>query len=175
MKNIKLLAIVVLASATLFTTACHTAKKHRSNQPYMSLVYKELKRGLKDAEVTMKGDTVKVIYPEIAMFDFGKDQIKADALPSFRSFASVLKDYRRVYFYINGYTDNVGGGDMNLALSQRRSENTKTLMENNGIANARMTTNGMGEAYPVMTNTTAEGRQANRRVEFVLYENKTAK
>ena len=172
MRSFKLLTLIILASATLLS-ACHTSK--RSKNAYLVKFYKELKKEMPDGKVKRKADTVRVIYPELAMFDFGKDQVKAEAMPSLKSFATVLKKYDRVYFHINGYTDNVGPSDVNVSLSQRRAENAKTLMEGNGVGAMRMTTNGKGEADPIMTNTTDEGRQANRRVEFVLYDTKPGK
>lgn len=166
-----MLSVLVLAAVLIFGSSCHTSKKGKK-MSYSWMLFKELKKKLPDAKVMKMGDTVKVIYPELAMFDFGKDQIKSGALPSFKSFADVLKNYDRINFTINGYTDNVGGADANISLSQRRAESTRSLMISNGIANGRMTTNGMGERNPVMDNTSADGRQANRRVEFILYEKK---
>ena len=170
MKQLKLMIAIVLISG-IGLSACHTSK--RAKNSYMTMLYKELKKGVGEAKVRRDGDTVRVIYPELSMFDFNKDQIKAEAMPSFQRFAGILKNYDRVNFLINGYTDNVGTDAVNLSLSERRAENTKTLMQTDGIISSRMTTNGMGSANPIMTNTTDDGRQANRRVEFLLYENKT--
>ncbi len=172
MNTLRIFALAIVVSITFGTlTACHTSKKI-SNRRYMHTLHRELKRDLKDAEVYKKGDTVRVVYPELAMFDFGKDDIKKQALPSFQKFANILRDYCLVHAVINGYTDNVGTDDVNISLSKRRAENAKTLLETDGVGNTRMTTNGMGATNPVMTNATNEGRQANRRVEFVLYEGK---
>lgn len=171
MRSFKLFTLIVLAVATL--SACHTSK--RSRNAYLVKFYKELKKEMPDGKVKRKADTVRVIYPELAMFDFGKDQVKPEAQSSLNTFARVIKKYDRIYFHINGYTDNVGPSDVNVSLSQRRAENAKALMESNGINAMRMTTAGMGEANPLMTNTTDDGRQANRRVEFVLYDSQPGK
>lgn len=172
MRPMKLITVLILASAILFGASCHTSKKNKKNMSYTWMLYRDLKKELRDAQVMKMGDTVKVIYPELAMFDFGKDQIKAGAMPAFGRFASILKDYNRINFVINGYTDNVGGDDVNLSLSKRRADNTKALMQSNGIMEMRMMTNGMGATNFMMDNATADGRQANRRVEFILYEKK---
>lgn len=158
----------------IFFTACHAGKKNK-HKSYTDMLYKELKKELKDADVMRMGDTVRVIYPEIAMFDFGKDQVKGDAMPAFKRFADILKDYNRIYFNINGYTDNVGPDDVNLDLSRRRAENTKTLMQNSGVQAARMMTSGKGATNFIAENDSDAGRQTNRRVEFILYERKMMK
>lgn len=169
MRLVKLFTMIVMTSASLSILAsCHSSKKYA----YIKHFHKDLKKELADGKAKRKADTVKVVYPELAMFDFGKDQVKGEALPTFNHFATVLKKYDRIHFYINGYTDNVGPADANVSLSQRRAENAKAVMETDGVSGVRMKTNGMGESNPMQTNSTEEGRQANRRVEFVLYEKK---
>lgn len=172
MRSIKLLSVLLLATIVLFATSCHSSKKSRNKMSYSWKLYKALKHQMHDAQVVKIGDTVLVIYPELAMFGVGKDEIKMEAQPAFAEFATILKDYNRVHMIINGYTDNVGGPDANLALSKRRAENTRTLMVSNGVKEERIITNGKGETYFVADNKTVDGRQANRRVEFVLYEKK---
>lgn len=136
---------------------------------FMDKLYHSLKDQLPEAEVKRMGDTVKVIYPEIAMFDFNKDIIKQEARPSFQRFATVIKDFPQVDFIINGYTDNVGPDDVNADLSKRRAESGKNILMENGVDGSRMATNGMGASNPVAANTTDQGRAANRRVEFVIF------
>ena len=172
MRSFKFLSVLILAATLLFGASCHSSKKSKSKMSYSWKLYKALQHKMSDAQVVKIGDTVLVIYPELAMFGVGKDEIKMEAQPAFAEFATILKDYNRVHLIINGYTDNVGGPEANLSLSKRRAENTKKLMVSNGVKEERIMTNGKGETYFVADNKTAEGRQANRRVEFVLYESK---
>jgi outer membrane protein OmpA-like peptidoglycan-associated protein len=67
---------------------------------------------------------------------------------------------------IAGYTDNVGGVDLNNRLSLRRAQAVKTWLVNRGIEAKRMTTVGMGMRDPIAPNATSEGRAQNRRIEF---------
>lgn len=67
---------------------------------------------------------------------------------------------------IEGYTDNVGATDMNLDLSQRRADAVKTIMIEAGIPAADITATGYGDANPVDTNETPEGRAHNRRISY---------
>jgi outer membrane protein OmpA-like peptidoglycan-associated protein len=172
MRTIKFLAAIIFISVVFTSlTSCHTSKKV-TNRRYMATLHRDLKKHIKDAQVSKRGDTVSVVYPEVAMFDFGSDQVKKDALTSIEKFSGILREYCLIGAIANGYTDNIGTPDANVGLSKRRAENVKTLLETDGVGNTRIVTHGMGEANPVMTNATPEGRQANRRVEFVLYENK---
>lgn len=159
---------MLMASAVFLLSACHSSKK----TSYVRHFHKELKGEIDNATVRLKGDTVRVIYPELAMFDFNEATIKASAQPSLKRFAKLLSKYDRINFVINGYTDNVGTKDVNQELSLKRAENAQQLFLSNGVDASRMQAHSMGESHPVMTNDTKEGRQANRRVEFLLYERK---
>ena len=69
---------------------------------------------------------------------------------------------------IDGHTDNVGGAEYNLALSQHRAASVKTaLVTDFHIDKRRLTTAGYGLTKPVASNDTDAGRQLNRRVELV--------
>jgi len=77
---------------------------------------------------------------------------------------------------VNGYTDNVPigpglvsqGVTSNLILSQKRAENVAQFMIAQGVSPSLISTQGFGDADPVASNDTAEGRARNRRVEIVL-------
>jgi OOP family OmpA-OmpF porin len=67
---------------------------------------------------------------------------------------------------IRGYTDSVGPASYNLELSQRRAEAVKQYLVNAGIDPSRLVAKGYGEADPIASNKTPEGRAQNRRIEF---------
>ena len=69
---------------------------------------------------------------------------------------------------IEGHTDNVGGEDYNLGLSQRRAEAVKSYLVGQGIHSTRLSASGMGKGSPVADNSSATGRQQNRRVEVII-------
>jgi outer membrane protein OmpA-like peptidoglycan-associated protein len=69
---------------------------------------------------------------------------------------------------IEGHTDNVGGEDYNLGLSQRRAEAVKSYLVGQGIHSTRLSASGMGKGSPVADNGSATGRQQNRRVEVII-------
>ena len=69
---------------------------------------------------------------------------------------------------IEGHTDSVGDSHQNLDLSQRRSESVRAYLMSQGIDGARLSAKGYGAEKPVADNTTTEGREQNRRVEFKI-------
>ncbi len=67
---------------------------------------------------------------------------------------------------LEGHTDWVATERYNYDLSLRRSENVRRYLESKGIARSRMSVRGFGETRPIASNTTAEGRASNRRVDI---------
>ena len=68
-----------------------------------------------------------------------------------------------------GHTDTVGSLDGNIALSVSRARSVRQrLIDAYGIAPERLQSQGMGFLAPYTSNTTEEGREANRRVEAVV-------
>ena len=70
-----------------------------------------------------------------------------------------------------GHTDNVGGDEANLMLSDRRAKVIRDILRSKGVPEGQITTEAKGETQPVASNSTEEGRYDNRRVEIFL--NKT--
>ena len=69
---------------------------------------------------------------------------------------------------VNGYTDNTGNAEGNLALSQKRADAVKAYLISKGINANNLTATGFGIANPIDDNNTAAGRVKNRRVEFIV-------
>jgi|GEM_PF-2621721 len=78
----------------------------------------------------------------------------------------LLKNYPTGKLSLEGHTDNVGGIEQNLALSQARAEAVKAYFVSKGIALKRIEAKGFGLAKPKVTNDTDEHRSQNRRVEM---------
>jgi len=82
--------------------------------------------------------------------------------------ANVLERYPDISLEARGYTDSIGSAVVNKALSQSRAQSCIDVIADAGIDRERLTAIGLGEAQPIASNDTAEGRQKNRRVEFKL-------
>lgn len=96
----------------------------------------------------------------------------ADLLPTSQTelnrLRDLLNDYPDMRIKVMGHTDNVGSDSDNLDLSNRRAEAVRAYLIAQGIAAERMAAEGYGELQPIATNDTPEGRQRNRRTEFVV-------
>ncbi len=79
-----------------------------------------------------------------------------------------LKAEPRIRIEIQGHTDNVGGLEDNMALSNDRAFTVRDYLQQHGIAGSRLTSKGLGPTRPVADNSTPEGRALNRRTEFVI-------
>ena len=83
--------------------------------------------------------------------------------------ARFLKKQRRVSVVIIGHTDNKGGRDYNIKLSEGRAEFFRRYLINLGISANKLEVKGAGPDHPLFSNKTAKGRARNRRVELRLY------
>lgn len=103
------------------------------------------------------------------LFDTAKDEIKPESLPTLKSILAILTDNPSLRFSIEGHTDDQGNKAINQPLSEKRAAAVKTWLLGKGIGPDRLTTKGWGDAKPIDSNTTAEARANNRRVEFVKF------
>jgi len=78
-----------------------------------------------------------------------------------------LEAYTNVKIEIAGHTDNVGNSQDNLVLSYQRAKSVMDYLIMRGISADRMVAKGYGKDRPVTSNSTAEGRATNRRVEII--------
>ena len=102
------------------------------------------------------------------LFATGSDVIRPESTPTLKEIAAMLSEHPDLKLTIEGHTDNVGADAANLALSEKRAAAVKaTLVSQFGVSGDRLTTKGLGATKPSAPNTTAEGRQTNRRVELV--------
>src|SRR5436190_941852 len=82
--------------------------------------------------------------------------------------AQVARKYDKTIIEIAGHTDNVGGADFNRQLSQRRASAVAQYLMSKGVTEPRIMTAAGGEEHPIASNSTEQGRAANRRVEVTL-------
>ena len=121
---------------------------------------------------------VKVTFDSGILFQTGKADLSATAKTSLQQFSQVLKNNTACDVAIQGYTDNTGwknstaaqSAEKNKALSLDRATSVSTYLQALGVSAAQIkSVEGLGEANPVADNSTAAGKEQNRRVEVYMY------
>ncbi|MFN8298172.1 MAG: PorP/SprF family type IX secretion system membrane protein [Chitinophagales bacterium] len=84
------------------------------------------------------------------------------------SLTNFLARFPATEISISGYTDNTGGDELNLKLSESRAKSVAEYLISKGIAKNRLSYKGFGSANPRASNSTQKGRRLNRRVEFTI-------
>jgi OOP family OmpA-OmpF porin len=101
-------------------------------------------------------------------FDSNKAEVKPESDPSLKEIAKLLSQDAKLKLYVVGHTDNVGGLDYNMKLSQARAEAVvKVLTAKYRVDTNRLKPYGVGPLAPVASNKAEDGRAKNRRVELV--------
>ncbi len=102
------------------------------------------------------------------LFDTGKYTLKPGAREKLAKVAGILLAYPGLNIEVGGYTDNVGGDEMNQKLSENRADSVRDYLLKEGVASNSITAKGFGNSAAVASNSTSAGRQENRRVELVV-------
>ncbi len=106
---------------------------------------------------------------ESVRFETGSATLKSSSYSTLDQIVQIMRDQPFNNLKIRGHTDNVGGTNSNLRLSERRAETCFKYIRDKGIVPTRITYAGYGDNRPIADNNTSEGRRQNRRVEFELY------
>lgn len=102
------------------------------------------------------------------LFDTGKSNLKPQAKTNLKEMADIMKKYPENVLTVKGFTDNTGSSAVNEKLSAARAESVKNALNDVGLTNLAISTQGMGPAFPIADNSTANGRSQNRRVEIEI-------
>jgi outer membrane protein OmpA-like peptidoglycan-associated protein len=116
------------------------------------------------AEVQRNANLLAVTFKSDVLFDVDSAALKPGAYSEINRVAQVLNQYPQTSILVAGHTDSSGTEEYNLALSERRAAAVKNALIDQGVSAVRISPVGYGEAQPVASNYTAEGRQLNRRV-----------
>lgn len=120
------------------------------------------------ADTSFQIENNRLVVPGVVLFQTGTDKI----LPESEKVLDHVRGYLAAKSYITllrveGHTESQGGAEHNQALSEKRAMAVARALVAKGVDCKRLLPVGFGETKPVAANTTAEGRAANRRVEFV--------
>lgn len=101
---------------------------------------------------------------ETIQFEFNSSVLKTESYPTLDKLSSVLRE-NGGKVTVNGYASSEGTAAYNVKLSKDRANSVKTYLVNSGVNASQVVTKGHGEANPIASNDTEEGRIQNRRVE----------
>lgn len=104
-------------------------------------------------------------------FDLGKSNLRTESHAELGRLIKLMKDVPTLKIEISGHTDNTGSTILNNKLSQARAEAVVNYLISKGMPRARLVAKGYGSSKPIANNSTAEGRQENRRTEFKIIAN----
>jgi outer membrane protein OmpA-like peptidoglycan-associated protein len=102
------------------------------------------------------------------LFDTGQYSLKPGAREKLAKVAGILLAYPGLNIEVGGYTDNVGGDEMNQKLSENRATSVRDYLVQEGVTMNSVSARGFGNTSPVASNDSSAGRQQNRRVELLV-------
>jgi outer membrane protein OmpA-like peptidoglycan-associated protein len=105
-------------------------------------------------------------------FSTDSADINSSFYPVLNSVAKVLNKYSNSTVMVSGHTDNTGSAEYNLNLSKNRAGAVAAYLQGQGVKASRFEVLGMGFSNPIASNSTADGRAQNRRVEIKIVPNK---
>lgn len=118
--------------------------------------------------VTRQGDNIILNMPNNVTFDIDRSSLKPAGANTLTGVAMVLKEYEQTAVNVMGYTDSTGSRAHNMTLSRQRADSVASSLIVQGVSANRIRTSGAGPDNPIASNSTAEGRAQNRRVEITL-------
>lgn len=117
-------------------------------------------------DVQRNGDNIKLIMPGNVTFRTGSADIQPDFYQTLNAVSGSLREFPDSNVRITGHTDSTGDAMRNQVLSEQRASSVARYLASQGVSSARFQVSGLGARYPIDSNSTEYGRQANRRVEL---------
>lgn len=141
---------------------------------YLDVQEAELRAELASTGVGVErtDDSIRLIMPGNITFKTDSADINAGFYATLNSVAKVLNKYSNSTVMVMGFTDNTGSDAYNMTLSKQRATAVAAYLQGQGVKANRFEIMGMGPSNPIASNTTAAGRQQNRRVEIKIIPNK---
>lgn len=117
-------------------------------------------------KIVIKQD--KLELREKLYFEWDKARLESASFPVLDEVVQALKDNKNFRVQVEGHTDSTGPNDHNQTLSEERAKAVLDYLVSHGVSKDRLVSKGFSSSVPTDTNETAEGRENNRRVEFVV-------
>ncbi len=114
----------------------------------------------------------KIVINEKVMFEVNSDKIQEVSHDLLNEVAKVIQENPQIKkIEVQGHASAEGSDDHNMKLSDRRAKSVKKYLTSKaGVTKDHLTAKGYGETQPIASNDTDDGREKNRRVEFVITE-----
>jgi len=187
----RLLIALPLVAALMMTVGCGSSKKASKNVAPVEIppavveeVATEVISSQMDLQIAdlekidgvqveaVSGDNnlkvIKVTIAEGILFATGSSELGQSSRNALTNFARSLVNHPKTNVTINGHTDNTGTRAVNERLSDERAKSVSGFLSGQGVLSNRITTKGFAYDVPVASNSTAEGRTQNRRVEIFI-------
>ncbi len=135
---------------------------------YMDRQERELRRKTEGTGVVVErqGDELLLSMPAGITFPINSYQIQPQFYSTLNQVAQTLAAYPETLIDVYGHTDPSGGDVINVPLSRNRAQSVAAYLSQQGVAQARIETQGFGSSQPIADNSTETGRAQNRRVEI---------
>lgn len=131
----------------------------------------EIKNDIAGAKVERVGEGIKLTFDSGILFRTNSSDLQPAAQENIRKLSGILNKYPDTNIIVEGHTDSTGSAEYNQKLSERRSESVANFARGQGVSSSRFTTVGYGESQPLASNSSANGREQNRRVEVAIFAN----
>ncbi len=102
------------------------------------------------------------------LFDTAKYNLRPEAREKLARLSGIVLAHQGLNLEVEGHTDSTGSDDFNQKLSEQRASGVRDYLIQQGLQSDNLTSKGFGKTMPVADNSTADGRQKNRRVEIIV-------
>ena len=102
------------------------------------------------------------------LFDTARFDLRPIAREKLARFSGIVLAHPGLNLAIEGHTDSTGSDELNQKLSEQRAESVRKYLIEQGLPDSSLTATGFGKTMPIADNSTAAGRQQNRRVEIII-------
>ncbi len=178
-------ATLCVSTAALLIVGCVSQQKYEASQQRnaeLEAQYQQLNETMgseiaaHELHIARMQDAIRVSLNDDLLFPSGGSDMSADARTSVAKVAAILAPHQKNKINVNGYTDNTPIGPelakqgitTNLILSQKRADTVMQFLISQGVKSNLVSAHGFGDADPVASNDTPEGRAQNRRVELTI-------
>jgi chemotaxis protein MotB len=178
-------ATLCILGTALLAAGCVSQQKYEASQQRnaeLEAQYQQLNETMgseiaaHELHISRMQDAIRVSLNDDLLFPSGGSEMSADARRSVAKVAAILAPHQKNKINVNGYTDSTPIGPelekqgitTNLILSQKRADTVMQFLISQGVKADLVSAHGYGEASPVASNDTPEGRAQNRRVELTI-------